>query len=95
MSQNVFVKKQKKRRVHMNNITLLGIDLAKDVFQLHGVNEYGKKVLGKKVSRTELPKFIAKLPTCKIAMEACGSANYWSRKFMSFGHKCHKLVPSM
>lgn len=93
MSQNVFVKKQKNRRVHMNNVTLLGIDLAKDVFQLHGVNEYGKKVLGKKISRTELPKFIAKLPTCKIVMEACGSANYWSRKFLSFGHEVSQISP--
>ena len=55
----------------MSNITLLGIDLAKNVFQLHGVNEHGKKVLGKKISRIELPRFIAQLPRCQIALEAC------------------------
>ena len=77
----------------MNNVTLLGIDLAKDVFQLHGVNEHGKKILGKKVSRTELPKFIAQLRPCKVVMEACGSANYWSRKFMSFGHEVSQISP--
>lgn len=77
----------------MNNVTVLGIDLAKDVFQLHGVNEYGKKVLGKKISRTALPVFIANLPSCKIVMEACGSANYWSRKFMSYGHTVSQISP--
>ncbi|CZH18619.1 hypothetical protein SFA91_14375 [Legionella pneumophila] len=43
----------------MKNITLLGIDLAQDVFQLHGINEHGKKILGKKVKRSELPALIA------------------------------------
>ena len=77
----------------MKNITVLGIDLAKDVFQLHGVNEDGKKVLGKKVTRLSLPKLIAQLPSCKIVMEACGSSNYWSRKFMSFGHEVSQISP--
>jgi len=77
----------------MNNVTLLGIDLAKDVFQLHGVNEHGKKVLVKKISRAALPNFIANLPSCTIAMEACGSANYWSRKFMSYGHTVSQISP--
>lgn len=77
----------------MKNITVLGIDLAKDVFQLHGINEHGKKVLGKKISRVALPKFIAQLPPCKIVMEACGSANYWSRLFMSYGHEVQQISP--
>lgn len=77
----------------MKNITILGIDLAKDVYQLHGVNEYGKKILGKKISRSNLPEFIAQLPPCKIVMEACGSANYWSRKFTSFGHEISQISP--
>lgn len=93
MSQNVFVNKQKQRRVHMSNVTVLGIDLAKDVFQLHGVNEHGKQVLSKKISRSSLPSLIANLPSCKIVMEACGSANYWSRKFMSYGHKVSQISP--
>ena len=86
-------KKQKEKESPMNNITVLGIDLAKDVFQLHGVNEHGKKVFGKKLSRAALPNFIANLPPCKIAMEACGSANYWSRKFMSYGHTVSQISP--
>ena len=77
----------------MKNITVLGIDLAKDVFQLHGVNEHGKKILGKKVTRSALPRLIAQLPKCKIVMEACGSSNYWSRKFMSYGHEVSQISP--
>jgi transposase len=77
----------------VKNITLLGIDLAKDVFQLHGVNEHGKKILGQKVSRAALPRLIANLPKCKIVMEACGSSNYWSRKFMSYGHTVTQISP--
>ena len=84
---------KKEKESPMNDITVLGIDLAKDVFQLHGVNEHGKKVLGKKLSRAALPNFIANLPPCKIAMEACGSANYWSRKFMSYGHAVSQISP--
>lgn len=85
--------KPKERRVQVKNITLLGIDLAKDVFQLHGINEDGKKVLGKKVRRSELPTLIANFPKCKIAMEACGSSNHWSRKFMSYGHEVTQISP--
>jgi transposase len=77
----------------MNNINVLGIDLAKDVFQLHAVNEYGKKVFNKQVRRAALPELIANLPTCKIVMEACGSSNYWSRKFLSMGHEVSQISP--
>lgn len=75
------------------NITTLGIDLAKEVFQLHGVNPNGAVVLKKKLSRTKLPEFIATLPTCRIVMEACGGANYWARKFKEFGHEVKLISP--
>lgn len=77
----------------MSNITVLGIDLAKDVFQLHGVNEHGKPTLKKKIKREALANFIAQMPQCKIVMEACGSANYWSRKFKSYGHEVSQISP--
>lgn len=77
----------------MKNITLLAIDLAKDVFQLHGIDEDKKVVIKKQVTRKELPDLIAQIPPCKIAMEACGSANYWSRKFKSFGHDVIQISP--
>ena len=56
-------------------ITTLGIDLAKNIFQLHGVNERGKVVLSRKVTRTKLLEVITKLPCCLIGMEACSSSN--------------------
>ena len=77
----------------MMNIKVLGIDLAKDVFQLHGVNAHGKKMFGSKMSRTKLPIFIANLPPCKIAMEACGSSNHWARTFISYGYEVMQISP--
>lgn len=77
----------------MNKITLLGIDLAKNVFQLHGVDQKGKAVLKQKMSRAQLGKFIANLPVCTIAMEACGGAHYWARKFQRFGHEVKIISP--
>jgi len=74
-------------------ITTLGIDLAKNVFQLHGVNTIGEKVLSKQCSRKQLIEFAAKLPACLIAMEACGSAHHWARKFISMGHEVRLISP--
>ena len=77
----------------MKNLTLLGIDLAKNVFQLHGIDGKGNCVLKKQLSRQKLPEFIAQLPKCTIVMECCGSAHYWGRKFMSFGHEVKLISP--
>lgn len=55
----------------MTNITTLGVDLAKNVFQLHGVDDKGSPVFRKRVTRTKLAETIAKLPACTIVMEAC------------------------
>jgi len=61
-------------------ITTVGIDLAKNLFQVHGVNEHGKAVLKKQLRRDQVAEFFAQLPPCLIGMEACGSAHYWARK---------------
>jgi transposase len=75
------------------NITTLGIDLAKNIFQLHGADSGGKAVLKKKLSRKRLCEFVANLPQCTIAMEACGGANDWARKFMGYGHQVKLISP--
>jgi transposase len=75
------------------NITTLGIDLAKNTFQLHGVDQSGKVVLKKTLSRARLVEFIAKLPVCRIVMEACGGANHWARKFQAVGHEVKLISP--
>lgn len=77
----------------MNNINTLGIDLAKNIFQLHGVNKMGKCILKRKVTRGKLAQVIAKLPPCLIGMEACGSAHYWARKFQTMGHTVKLMSP--
>lgn len=63
------------------NIKTVEIDLAKNIFQVHCVDERGKEVLNKRLSRSQFASFIANLPSCIIGMEACGGANYWARKF--------------
>lgn len=77
----------------MSNVTSLAIDLAKNTFQLHGTDAKGKIVLKAKVSRTQLPEVIATLKPCNIYMEACGTANYWGRKFKEHGHKVKLINP--
>ncbi|OSZ36842.1 IS110 family transposase, partial [Alcaligenes faecalis] len=74
-------------------ITTLGIDLAKQVFQLHGVDEQGKTVLRKQLKRDQMATFFATLPVCLIGMEACGSAHHWARKLESFGHTVRLIAP--
>lgn len=77
----------------MNDIKILGIDLAKEVFQLHGVNERGKPVYRAQIKRAALPKTIRSIPQCTIVMEACGGANFWARKFMEIGHQVKLISP--
>lgn len=74
-------------------VTKFGIDIAKTVFQLHGVDKFGKVMLRKKCSRGELIRIVANLPPCLIGMEACGSANYWAREFQKFGHDVKLISP--
>ena len=63
----------------MKEIKILGIDLAKNVFQLHGVDAAGKPALRKSVSRGKLMETLANLPCCLVGIEACGGAHYWAR----------------
>jgi transposase len=77
----------------MMNVIALGIDIAKNVFQLHGINANGQVVLQKKLSREKLLKFIAQMPTCKIGMESCGGSNYWAKQFQALGHEVKLISP--
>jgi transposase len=75
------------------NVKVLGIDIAKTVFQLHGVDGHGKAVLKKRLSRDQLTRFVSNLPQCCIVMEACGGANYWARVFQRNGHTVKLISP--
>ncbi len=77
----------------MDKITILGIDLAKNVFQLHGMDATGKPVLKRKLTRNKLSEVIAKLEPCTIVMEACSGSSYWCRKFADLGHKTKLISP--
>jgi transposase len=74
-------------------ITTVGMDLAKQVFQVHGVDAQGKAVLCKKLNRSHVLEFFVNLPPCLIGMEACGSAHYWARKLQAMGHVVKLMAP--
>jgi len=76
-------------------IVFVGIDLAKSVFALHGVDEGGKAVLvAPKVSRDKLLEKLAALPPCTVGMEACSGAHHWARQFQTLGHTVRLMAPS-
>jgi transposase len=74
-------------------ITTIGIDLAKAVFQVHGVDERGKTVLRKQLKRKDMLSFFSNRQICLIGMEACGSAHYWARELAKFGHTVRLMAP--
>jgi transposase len=74
-------------------ITTVGIDLAKNVFQVHGVNEQGKKVFNKQIRRNQMITFFTQLAPCLIGMEACSGAHYWARRLQALGHTVKLMAP--
>jgi transposase len=77
----------------MNEITILGIDLAKNTFQLIGVDKYHKVVMKRRCQRDKLVEIVANLPRCTILMESCGTSNYWGRRFQEMGHTPKLISP--
>jgi transposase len=75
------------------NIAAVGIDLAKNVFQIHGVDERGKAQRRKRLNRGQLMKFFSQLPACLIGMEACASSHFWARKLIGLGHTVKLIAP--
>ncbi len=74
-------------------VSALGIDLAKAVFQVHGVDEQEQVVARKRLSRNKLLRFIAQCEPCLIGLEACGSAHHWAREMSKFGHDVRLISP--
>src|SRR5437016_1632148 len=75
------------------NITAVGLDLAKSVFQVHGVDQEGRASVKKQLKRAQVAVFFANLPPCLVGMEACSSAHYWARKFQALGHTVRLMAP--
>jgi transposase len=74
-------------------ITTIGLDIAKRVFQAHGVDEAGRAVLRRKLQRPEVLAFFSTLPPCLVGIEACGTAHHWARKIRALGHEV-RLMPA-
>jgi len=74
-------------------ITTIGLDIAKTIFHFFAVNKKGKMVKKKQLKRKQLLNYFAQLEPCLIAMEACGSANYWARELQALGHEVKLIAP--
>jgi transposase len=73
--------------------TVLGIDLAKNVFQFHGVDDHGHVVVCQQLTRPKLLPFVAQLAPCRIGMEACHGAHYWAREMRKLGQDVRLISP--
>ena len=78
----------------MSEVTIIGVDLAKRVFQLHGAHNDGSVAFRKKLSRDPVLTFVSQQPKCLIAMEACATAHGWGRAFEALGHNVRLIPPS-
>lgn len=74
-------------------VKTVGLDLAKDVFQVHGISENGRVIFNKAIKRAKLLAFFEALPPCRVGMETCGSSHHWGRQLRKFGHEV-KLMPA-
>lgn len=75
-------------------VTTVGLDLAKNIFQVHGITEDGSVAFNKSLRRAQLLQFFEELEPCLIGMEACGSGHHWARQFQKLGHEV-RLMPAM
>ncbi|MEW9922523.1 IS110 family transposase [Marimonas sp. MJW-29] len=78
----------------MSEIITVGLDLAKNVFQVHGADSAGRAILRKKLRRGQVLEFFDQLPACVVAMEACGGAHYWGREIRKLGHQVRLIPPA-
>ncbi len=78
----------------MTLITTIGLDTAKQVFQLHGVDNEGNAILRRRLRRSEVLKFFSKVPSCVVGLEACGGAHYWAREIKALGHEVRLIPPA-
>lgn len=74
-------------------VTTIGLDLAKNVFQVHGVNARGKVMVRRQLKRNQMREYFAKLPPCRVGLEACGGAHYWGRELLKLGHEVKVMSP--
>jgi len=78
----------------MDKLSIIGLDIAKQVFQVHGVDSAGEVVVRRALRRSQLLKWFAQLPACLIGMEACATAHYWARELSKLGHTVRLIPPA-
>ena len=78
----------------MGDITTIGLDLAKNVFQVHAVDEAGNVVVRKRLRRGQVLAFFAGIPSCLVGLEACATAHHWARELIALGHKARLMPPN-
>jgi transposase len=78
----------------MVEVSTIGLEIAKRVFQVHGVSAAGAIVFRRQLRRTEVVKFFAKLPPCLVGLEACATAHYWGRQIAALGHRVRLMPPT-
>ena len=94
MSQNECEMKSFKSGGSMTKeLKTLGIDLAKNIFQLHGANSAGKQVLSKRLGREQFVEFMGNCTPCLVGIEACSGSHYWARTLQSLGHEVKIIAP--
>src|SRR3989449_10534387 len=89
----VFWRITRNREPSMSEITTIGLDLAKHVFQVHGIDAEGTTVLRKRLRRNQVLGFFSRLPRCVVGLEACATAQYWARELGALGHEV-RLMPA-
>jgi transposase len=75
-------------------VSTIGVDLAKNVFQIHGVDSNGKVVIKRQLRRKQVLEFFGKISPCLVGMEACGTAHHWARELIDLGHTVRMMPPS-
>ena len=75
-------------------ITTIGLDLAKSIFQVHGVDATGQVVVRKSLRRSQMLAFFTKLAPCLVGMEACGTSHHWARELIKLGHEVRLMPPA-
>src|SRR5579863_9590703 len=78
----------------LSSVTRIGVDLAKNVFQVHAVDAKGDVVVARAIKRGALLKLFERLPRCLVAMEACSSAHHWARQLMALGFEVRLIPPA-
>jgi transposase len=89
----VFLANHQEREPSMSEITTIGLDLAKHVFQVHGIDAQGTTVLRKRLRRGQVLAFFSRIPRCVVGLEACATAHYWARELAMLGHEV-RLMPA-